>query len=164
MKQPSPHRISPTCQHFGLCGGCKWQILDYSQQLFYKQKQVHDNFKHLGKFDFPDLLPVIPSEKQYYYRNKLEFTFSDLRWLEQKDLFLQQQGKQIETNGLGFHIPGKFDKVLDINHCYLQKDPSNSIRLAIRDYAITHKISFYNIRNHEGILRISLSELPLPDN
>ena len=76
-----------------------------------------------------------------------------MRWLEQKDLFLQQQGKQIETNGLGFHIPGKFDKVLDINHCYLQKDPSNSIRLAIRDYAITHKISFYNIRNHEGILR-----------
>lgn len=153
LKQPSPYRISPTCEHFGLCGGCKWQILDYSQQLFYKQKQVNDNFKHLGKFDYPEPFPVIPSEKQYYYRNKLEFTFSDLRWLEQKDLFLQQQEKQIETNGLGFHIPGKFDKVLDINHCYLQKDPSNSIRLAIRDYAITHKIPFYNIRNHEGTLR-----------
>lgn len=153
LKKASPQRIAPVCSHFGTCGGCKWQILDYETQLFFKQKEVSDNFTHLGKFDFPKPLPVIPSEKQYDYRNKLEFTFTDARWLDKEDFILQQQDNNLNVNGLGFHIPGKFDKVLDIQHCYLQPSPSNEIRLAIRDYAIAHQIPFYNLRTHEGVLR-----------
>lgn len=152
LVKPSPDRVKPACNHFGLCGGCKWQAMDYSKQLLYKQKQVEDNFRHLGKFDFPDIQSIIPSEEEYYYRNKLEFTFTNLRWLEKSDMELQKSGA-IETRGLGFHIPGKFDKILDIDHCYLQDDPSNEIRLAIRDYGIKHNLSFYNARTHEGLLR-----------
>lgn len=150
--EPSPYRISPKCPHFGICGGCKWQVMEYSRQLFYKQKQVDDNFAHLGKFEYPPVLPIIPSEKQYYYRNKLEFTFSNLRWLEDADMELQKT-TSIETRGLGFHIPGKFDKILDIKNCYLQEDPSNAIRLAVKEFALNHDLSFYNVRNHEGLLR-----------
>ncbi len=153
IQQLSPERKEPICSHFGTCGGCKWQMLDYEKQLLYKRKEVYDNFKHLGGFDFPEPLPTIPSPKQYYYRNKLEFTFTDSRWLDYDDFALQQQENNFNLNGLGFHIPGKFDKVLDIDHCYLQPDPSNNIRLAIRNYAITHKIPFYNLRTHEGVLR-----------
>lgn len=150
---PSPYRITPRCSHFGLCGGCKWQMLDYPQQLYYKQKQVTDNFQHLGHFDYPDPQPILGSEKQYFYRNKLEFTFSHQRWLSEEDMVIQKEGKPLETRGLGFHIPGKFDKVLDIEQCYLQADPSNDIRLAIRQFAKEHDLSFYNIRTHEGLLR-----------
>lgn len=153
LKKPSPHRIEPTCQHFGVCGGCKWQILDYPHQLFYKQKQVSDNFKHLGKFEYPEVLPIIGSEKQYYYRNKLEYTFSNLRWLEDEDMAQRDAGVELEVRGLGFHVPGKFDKVVDVQHCFLQADPSNQIRLAVRQFAIDHSIPFYNIRSHEGVMR-----------
>lgn len=153
LKKSSPDRISPQCQHFGLCGGCKWQILTYEKQLFYKQKQVSDNFKHLGKFEFPDIEPIIGSDKQYFYRNKLEFTFSNLRWLDDCDKQKQEAGESIVTEGLGFHIPGKFDKVLDIEKCHLQADPANDIRLAIKAYAMEHHIPFYNVRQHEGVLR-----------
>jgi 23S rRNA (uracil1939-C5)-methyltransferase len=153
IKTKSPHRIEPKCAHFGLCGGCKWQILDYETQLKYKQKQVEDCFRHLGKFEFPPILPIIPSKNQYEYRNKLEYTFSHLRWLDDEDMRLRDAGKTIETKGLGFHIPGKFDKVLNVNHCFLQAEPSNEIRNSVRQFAIEHNISFYNIRNHEGILR-----------
>lgn len=153
LKKSSPDRISPQCQHFGLCGGCKWQILTYEKQLYYKQKQVYDNFKHLGKFDFPDLEPIIGSDKQYFYRNKLEFTFSNLRWLDDVDKQKQDAGEAIVTEGLGFHIPGKFDKVLDIEKCHLQADPANDIRLTIKEYAMQHHIPFYNVRQHEGVLR-----------
>lgn len=150
---PSPHRIQPQCEHFGLCGGCKWQMLDYQQQLFYKQKQVADNFQHLGHFDYPEPCPIIASDKQYFYRNKLEFTFSHQRWLSDEDMITQKEGRPLETRGLGFHIPGKFDKVLDIQQCYLQPNPSNDIRMAVKEFAKTNNISFYNIRNHEGLLR-----------
>ncbi|MCL2302097.1 MAG: 23S rRNA (uracil(1939)-C(5))-methyltransferase RlmD [Lentimicrobiaceae bacterium] len=153
IKKKSPHRIEPKCAHFGLCGGCKWQIMDYETQLKYKQKQVEDCFRHLGKFEFPSVLPIIPSKKQYEYRNKLEYTFSHLRWLNDEDMRLRNDGKVLETRGLGFHIPGKFDKVLDIKHCYLQAEPSNEIRNSVRQFAMEHDITFYNIRNHEGILR-----------
>ncbi|MCL1969763.1 MAG: 23S rRNA (uracil(1939)-C(5))-methyltransferase RlmD [Bacteroidetes bacterium] len=153
IKTKSPHRIEPKCEHFGLCGGCKWQILDYETQLKYKQKQVEDCFRHLGKFEFPPVLPIIPSKNQYEYRNKLEYTFSHLRWLDDEDMRLRADGEELETRGLGFHIPGKFDKVLNINHCYLQAEPSNEIRNSTRVFAMAHDISFYNIRNHEGILR-----------
>ena len=153
LKKASADRIEPVCQHFGLCGGCKWQILTYEKQLYYKQKQVYDNFKHLGKFDFPEIQPIIGSEKQYFYRNKLEFTFSDLRWLDDNDRQLQEAGEKIVPEGLGFHIPGKFDKVLDIQKCYLQADPANEIRLTIKEYAIQHQIPFFNVRKHEGLLR-----------
>lgn len=150
---PSPHRIEPTCSHFGLCGGCKWQMLNYDQQLFYKQKQVTDNFQHLGQFEYPAPFPILASENQYFYRNKLEFTFTHQRWLSDTDMEQQQLGNSIETKGLGFHIPTKFDKVVDIDHCYLQPEPGNAIRLAVKQFAIEHNIAFYNLRNHEGTLR-----------
>lgn len=153
IKKKSPYRIKPSCQHFGVCGGCKWQIMDYAKQLHYKQKQVSDNFKHLGKFEYPKIETILGSEKQFFYRNKLEFTFSNLRWLEDEDMEQRNAGIELEIRGLGFHIPGKFDKVVDVQHCFLQADPSNQIRLAIRDYAIEHEISFYNLRSHEGVLR-----------
>lgn len=153
IKKHSPYRTETQCPHFGLCGGCKWQALDYQQQLIYKQQQVEDNFQHLGKFEFPPLMPILSSEKIFYYRNKLEFTFSNLRWLDNEDRDAQQQGREIEPRGLGFHIPGKFDKVLDIKHCALQTDPSNEIRNSVKEYAIAQNLSFYNIRNHEGLLR-----------
>jgi 23S rRNA (uracil1939-C5)-methyltransferase len=127
--------------------------MDYETQLKYKQKQVEDCFRHLGKFEFPPIMPIIPSKNQYAYRNKLEYTFSHLRWLDDEDMRLRDAGKNLETRGLGFHIPAKFDKVLNINHCSLQAEPSNEIRNSISEYAIAHDISFYNIRNHEGILR-----------
>lgn len=151
--KPSSHRVEPTCSHFGICGGCKWQILDYPQQLFYKQKQVLDNFNHLGKFEFPEINPIIGSEKQYYYRNKLEYTFTNLRWLEDVDMAQRDAGIELEVRGLGFHVPGKFDKVVDIQHCSLQAEPSNEIRLAIKAFAMENDIPFYNLRSHEGILR-----------
>ena len=153
LKKSSSDRIQAECRHFGLCGGCKWQILTYEKQLYYKQKQVYDNFKHLGKFNFPDPMPIIGSEKQYFYRNKLEFTFSNLRWLDDEDRRKQEAGEAIIPEGLGFHIPGKFDKVLDIEKCHLQADPANDIRLTIKEYAMKHHIPFYNVRQHEGVLR-----------
>ena len=152
IRKKSPDRIEPMCSHFGLCGGCKWQVMNYEKQLFYKQKQVNDNFSHLGKFDYPTPQPILPSQKEYYYRNKLEFTFTALRWLDDADMILQLS-QPIETRGLGFHIPGKFDKVLDVNHCYLQADPSNVIRLVLKEYALSHDLTFYNVRSHEGLLR-----------
>jgi len=150
--KPSLDRVDAPCQHFGLCGGCKWQAMSYHKQLSYKQKQIEDNFARLGNFPFPPLMPIIKSEEEFYYRNKLEFTFTCRRWLDNTDMEQQKYGV-IETRGVGFHIPGKFDKVLDIEHCYLQKDPSNAIRLAIKEYSLLHHLSFYNVREHEGLLR-----------
>ncbi len=150
---PSPYRVEPKCEHFGLCGGCKWQMLDYAQQLFYKQKQVIDNFNHLGHFEHPEPMPILASEKQYEYRNKMEYTFTHQRWLSNEDMQAQQEGQSIETRGIGFHVPSKFDKVLDVNFCHLQPEPSNKIRLAVKEFAIRNGITFYNLRNHTGLLR-----------
>lgn len=148
----SKQRTDPPCQHFGLCGGCKWQHVSYPNQLANKQKQVRDNFDRIAKVPVGEFLPIIGADNEYHYRNKLEYTFSDRRWLTDMDTPKEEGGPQ-NTNGLGFHLPGMFDKILDIEQCHLQKDPSNAIRLAIREYAIGNGLEFYNVRNHEGFLR-----------
>lgn len=149
VKEPSEHRVEPFCPHFGTCGGCKWQHMDYNAQLVFKQQYVENALRRLGKVDTSSLEDILPSEKTDYYRNKLEFTFSNKRWLTSID----QEFAPEEMNALGFHVPGRFDKILDIDHCFLQQDPSNDIRNSVRDYAIKNKISFYDLRAHEGALR-----------
>lgn len=149
--QFSDKRQVPECKHFGVCGGCTRQDLNYRWQLFYKQKQVKDNFERLGKFEFPELLPIMGCESDFYYRNKLEFAFSAQRWLTFEEL---NSGVEFEDKtALGFHIPGKFDKILDIEACFLQSDLSNHIRLKIREIARREKFSFFNLRSREGWLR-----------
>ena len=147
----SPKRAVPFCQHYGICGGCKWQCLTYEDQIKYKQKQVTDNLTRIGKVELPEISPILGSEKTEFYRNKLEFTFSDKRWLTEEEVKAEVQYDQM--NAVGFHIPGAFDKVLAIEKCWLQDDISNQIRNTIRDYAYEHGLAFYNIRNHEGLLR-----------
>lgn len=147
----SENRVKPFCEHFGTCGGCKWQNLSYQSQLFYKQKQIIECFQRIAKIEVENIFPIIPSKNTIFYRNKLEFTFCNNRWLPQNDL--KTQNELINMNGLGFHVHGLFDRVLDINYCYLQKDPSNAIRLAIRDYALKNNLTFYNQKTHEGFLR-----------
>jgi 23S rRNA (uracil1939-C5)-methyltransferase len=148
---PSPSRVEPFCAHFGVCGGCKWQQMSYEAQLTYKNQQVLDAFERIGKFPFPPFMPIVGSAKTQGYRNKLEYSFTDRKWLtavSDKETMLDDEHK-----GLGFHIPGRFDKVLDIAHCYHQPDPSNRIRLAIRDFAIQHGYSFHNAHSQEGFMR-----------
>ena len=147
----SPERAVPFCQHYGVCGGCKWQCLSYEDQIKYKQKQVTDNLTRIGKVELPEISPILGSEKTEFYRNKLEFTFSDKRWLTEEEV--KAETKYDQMNAVGFHIPGAFDKVLAIEKCWLQDDISNQIRNTIRDYAYEHGLAFYNIRNHEGLLR-----------
>ena len=146
---PSPNRVEPKCQHFGLCGGCKLQHIDYSTQLIFKQKQVKDNLERLGKIAIPEIQTIIGSSKIYEYRNKLDYTFSNKRWLLDEEMDQEHD----TLYGLGFHLPGKFDRVLDIQKCHLQPEPSNSIRLEVKDYALKHGLTFYNVRAHEGFLR-----------
>lgn len=147
----SKHRIEPVCSHFGTCGGCKWQNMEYSQQLFYKNQEVYNNLKRIGKVDLPDFEAIAGSEKQFFYRNKMEFSFSNARWMTDAEI---QSGQEFDNrNALGFHIPKAWDKILDITHCSLQEDPSNDIRNEIREFANTHDLSFFNPRNHEGLLR-----------
>lgn len=147
----SDMRVNPVCSHFGICGGCKWQGMDYSRQLYYKQKQVQDNFSRIGHLEFPGILPIKGAPNTEYYRNKLEYTFSTHRWLTDEEMNIPPEARDL--NALGFHIPGMFDRVLDIQHCYLQSAISNRIRLALKDFAIKRQMSFYNIRNFEGDLR-----------
>ena len=148
--KPSDHRTEPFCEHFGVCGGCKWQHLKYDAQLLFKQKSVVDALQRLAKVDTSGIEPILGSKETSYYRNKLEYTFSDKRWLTDGDM---RSDQEMEMNALGYHIPGRFDKILDIEHCYLQADPSNTIRNKVREYALANKISFYNLKNHEGSLR-----------
>ncbi len=149
--QYSDLRREPFCQHFGTCGGCKWQDLDYQQQLNYKRQQVIDNFERIGKVDFPQVAPILPAPQTQYYRNKLDFTFSNKRWISGDEI---DSGEEIKArNALGFHIPRRFDKILDIEHCYLQADPSNQIRLAVRDFALKNQYTFYDIHENIGFLR-----------
>ena len=147
----SSTRAEPFCEHFGICGGCKWQMLPYEEQLKYKQQQVYDNLKRIGKVDFPEISPILGSEKTTFYRNKLEFTFSNKRWLTREEI--EQDVVYDQMNALGFHIPGAFDKVLDINTCWLQSELSNKIRNAIKEYALKHDYSFFDIKEHQGMLR-----------
>lgn len=150
----SKDRVEPKCEHFGTCGGCKWQNLSYEIQLKFKQKYVFDAFSRIGKFEFPELLPILGNKEAYYYRNKLEFSFSNKKWLTAEQM---ASGETFENkNGLGFHIPGMFDKILDISNCYLQPEPSNSIRNTVRDYAFKNNLTFFDIRNRSGFLRTLL--------
>jgi len=147
----SEHRIEPICEHFGVCGGCKWQNMKYSQQLYYKQNEVLNHLQRIGKVELPEFEPILGSEKQFFYRNKMEFGFSNARWLTEQEIdSLEDLG---DRNALGFHIPKMWDKILDITKCHLQEDPSNAIRNEIRAFANAQNLSFFNPRNHEGFLR-----------
>ncbi len=147
----SDKRVEPRCEHFGVCGGCKWQHMGYEHQLFYKQKEVENNLRRIGHLDLPESNPILGSKEQYFYRNKMEFSFSDSRWLTLEEI--QSEIEIKEKNALGFHIPGMWDKILDIKKCHLQADPSNAIRLEVKDFAVKNNISFFNPRNQYGMLR-----------
>lgn len=159
----SEKRIQPFCDHFGVCGGCTWQQVSYDTQLHFKQQLVEDAFRRIGKFiEMPSIEKILPSPYEKYYRNKLEFTFSNKRWFTEAELkyttvenldaeeFAQ---KKLQPNALGFHVPGRFDKILNIEYCYLQPAPSNEIRLAARAYALLHGIEFYDLKAHTGFFR-----------
>ena len=147
----SPDRIKPRCVHFGVCGGCKWQHLPYDLQLEWKEKQVRDNLTRIGRLELPEMSPIAGSSDIYEYRNKLEFTFSDKRWLTREEI--TSESSFVKEDALGFHIPGLFDKVLDIKECHLQPEPSNAIRDAVRRFAHRNAYSFFNLREQSGFLR-----------
>jgi 23S rRNA (uracil1939-C5)-methyltransferase len=153
MVTPSPLRVEPVCEHFGLCGGCKWQHLPYDYQLKCKQQQVVDALQRIGKVEMPPINTILGSEHTLHYRNKLEFTCSNRCWLTAEQL---ATGEQFDRHAAGFHIPGAFDKVLDIKRCWLQDDLSNEIRLFVRQHAIDMGYSFYDIRNNAGFLRMMM--------
>ena len=147
----SPDRIEPVCEHFGVCGGCKWQHLPYNLQLHYKEKQVRDNLLRIGKIDPEGAMPIIGSDDEFLYRNKLEYTFSIKRWLTADEL---ASGEKIEKrDALGFHIPGMFDKVLDIKQCHLQPEPTNQIRNAVKRFTEERKYEYYDLKEQRGFLR-----------
>lgn len=147
----SEDRVEAECKHFGTCGGCKWQNFNYSKQLYFKQKYVFDAFTRIGKLEFDEIKPILGNKEKYYYRNKLEFSFSNKKWLTNDEI---KNAEQIENkNALGFHIPGLFDKVLDIEHCFLQKGLSNEIRNSIKQYALQNNLSFFQIRDKQNFLR-----------
>ena len=151
IKRPSPMRIEPFCEHFGVCGGCKWQHIPYEQQLKFKRQQVVDALERIAKVELPEVAQTIGSQNTTHYRNKLEFTFSNKCWLTFEEL---NSGREfLDRNALGFHIPGAFDKVLDIKKCWLQDDISNHIRLFIRHYALSKGYSFYDLRMQQGLMR-----------
>ncbi|SNY99378.1 23S rRNA (uracil(1939)-C(5))-methyltransferase RlmD [Flagellimonas pacifica] len=147
----SNKRTSPECEHFGVCGGCKWQHMGYEHQLYFKQKEVENNLKRIGNIELPELTPILGSKKQYFYRNKMEFSFSSSRWLTQEEI--DSENSIEDKNALGFHIPGMWDKILDINKCHLQENPSNTIRLEVRNFAVKNGLSFFNPREQKGLLR-----------
>jgi len=151
IKKPSERREKPFCEHFGTCGGCKWQLLPYDIQLEAKQKQVYDQLVRIGHLEVPEFEPIVGSQKTRCYRNKLEFTFSDKRWIlpEEDPESLDEKARC----GLGFHVGKFFDKVLDIKCCHLQEEPSNEIRLFVREYALAHSLPFYNLRENHGLMR-----------
>ncbi|MCI9844955.1 23S rRNA (uracil(1939)-C(5))-methyltransferase RlmD [Flavobacterium pectinovorum] len=147
----SEHRIDPICEHFGVCGGCKWQNMKYSQQLYYKQNEVKNHLQRIGKIELPEFEDILGSEKQFFYRNKMEFSFSNSRWLTEKEI--ESTEDLGNRNALGFHIPKMWDKILDITKCHLQEDPSNAIRNEIRAFANENNLDFFNPREHSGLLR-----------
>lgn len=147
----SADRVTPFCEHFGICGGCQWQMLPYEKQLHYKQRQVEDSFKRIGKIPFPELLPIVGATEQRYYRNKIEYTFGNKKFLTTQEI--SDPSISGDVNVAGFHARGFFDKVVDINTCHLQTEPTNAIRKAIKEFVLDHGWSFYDIRNHEGFVR-----------
>lgn len=151
IKNASENRTNPICEHFGHCGGCKWQHMNYETQLKFKQKTVEDALVRIGKLDISTIKPIVGNKESFYYRNKLEFSFSDKKWLTNEEI---KSGENISNrNALGFHIPRMFDKILDINNCYLQPEPSNSIRNEIREFANNNNLSFFGVRDKTGLLR-----------
>ena len=150
LKKPSAYRTEAFCKHFGTCGGCKWQHMVYSAQLKFKQKAVEDALTRIAKVELTGMQPILTSPEDKYYRNKLEYTFSNKRWLNDGE---NRTDEVLEMNALGYHIPGRFDKILDIDHCYLQDEPSNSLRNSIRTFVIEHGYTFYDLKAHAGALR-----------
>ena len=150
----SPVRSEPFCQHFGVCGGCKWQHLPYEEQLRHKQQQVLDNLTRIGKIALPEISPILGAPQTTFYRNKMEYTFSNKRWLTEEEIHSDKQFAQM--NALGFHIPGMFDKVLDIDKCWLQDDLANQIRNSIRSFCLEQGYSFFDLRNQQGLMRTLL--------
>lgn len=148
---PSPYRTTPICEHFGTCGGCKWQNMSYEKQLEFKETEVFNNLKRIGGIDDFESIPILGSKEVYYYRNKMEFSFSNARWLTSKEI--NSEGDIADKNALGFHIPGQWSKVLDLHKCFLQEDPSNDIRLAIKEYAIENGLDFFDLKKQDGFLR-----------
>ncbi|MDR0228695.1 MAG: 23S rRNA (uracil(1939)-C(5))-methyltransferase RlmD [Flavobacteriaceae bacterium] len=147
----SDYRIDAVCEHFGACGGCKWQNMSYEQQLFYKNQEVFNHLKRIGKIELPEFEPILGSKETLFYRNKMEFSFSNARWLTPEEVASgEEMGKE---NALGFHIPKMWDKILDIKKCHLQQDPSNEIRNEIRRFANENNLAFFNPREQEGLLR-----------
>lgn len=147
----SDKRTEPVCEHFGVCGGCKWQHMEYPYQLFYKQREVENNLRRIGGLELPEVTPILGSKKEYFYRNKLEYSFSDSRWLSQGEI--DSAAPIGDRNALGFHIPGMWDKILDIKKCHLQPDPSNALRLETKRFAVEHGLEFYNPKKQQGLLR-----------
>lgn len=151
ITQPSRDRIEPVCSHFGYCGGCKWQNMSYEKQLYFKSNEVYNNLKRIGKLNLPDIEPILGSKKTFYYRNKMEFAFSETKWLTPEEI--ANENTLDKKFALGFHIPKMWDKILNIEKCFLQEDPSNEIRNSIRLFAIENNISFYNPKTQNGLLR-----------
>lgn len=151
FRQLSDKRTEPVCSHFGICGGCKWQNMKYEEQLFFKQKEVYQNLRRIGKVELPEETSILGCAQPFFYRNKMEFSFSDSRWVTEEE---KKAGKEINhRNALGFHIPGRWDKVLQIDYCHLQPDPSNAIRNAVKEYADQNGLTFFNPREQSGLLR-----------
>ena len=151
LKKPSELRAKPFCKHFGVCGGCKWQCLPYEEQLRFKQKQVADNLTRIGKIELPEMMPILGSKHVAHYRNKLEFGFSNKKWLTSEQV---ASGVQFDCmDAVGFHIPGAFDKILDIEECHLMDDINNRLRNGIRAYALAHGLTFFDLRQQTGLLR-----------
>lgn len=148
---PSPFRVEPKCEHFGVCGGCKWQNMSYEKQLEFKQDEVVNNIKRIGGIEDFESIPILRGDEPYYYRNKMEFSFSNARWLTSEEIKSNIDIDQ--KNALGFHIPGQWSKILDLKNCYLQEHPSNEIRLAIRNYAIENELDFFDLKSQDGFLR-----------
>jgi len=140
--QRSPYRVEPKCIHFGTCGGCKWQNMSYEKQLDFKQEEVYNNIKRIGGIDNFETLPILGSQEQYFYRNKMEFSFSNSRWLTQYEISSEENFGN--RDALGFHIPGMWSKILDLKECFLQEDPSNAIRLAVKEYAVNEGLDYFN--------------------
>lgn len=149
--QLSPKRTTPKCQYFGTCGGCKWQNMGYEHQLYYKQKEVENNLTRIGHLSLPEVSPILGCDNPYFYRNKMEFSFSNNRWLTKEEI--NSTNDVGDKNALGFHIPGMWDKILDINECWLQAEPSNTIRNAIKAYAISNDLEFFDPKKQSGFLR-----------
>ena len=147
----SDRRTEPKCEHFGTCGGCKWQNMKYASQLDFKQNEVLNNLKRIGGIELPPHSEILGSENEYFYRNKMEFTFSNKRWLTTQEV--QSETEIEDKDSLGFHVPGMFDKVINLNNCHLQKEPSNAIRLSVKQFADEKKLTYFDIRNQKGLLR-----------